>query len=114
MLLTWSYLNLSLFKMAKEQNITLNSLKISGICGRLLCCLSYEYDAYLHEKIDYPDEGAKIKVNDQWYTIVEINILSKKVKLFSHTKESFICLPVELIQYNKNKKEGYVSKKIEF
>ena len=107
-------LNPITIKMAKEQNITLNSLKISGICGRLLCCLSYEYDAYLHEKTDYPDEGAKIKVNDQWYTVVEVNILSKKVKLIYPANESFIYIPVDLIQYNKNKKEGFVSKKIEF
>ena len=107
-------LNPITIKMAKEQNITLNSLKISGICGRLLCCLSYEYDAYLHEKANYPDEGAKIKVNNQWYTVSEVNILSKKIKLFSSINESFIYIPIDLIQYNKNKKEGYVSKKIEF
>jgi cell fate regulator YaaT (PSP1 superfamily) len=107
-------LNPITIKMAKEQNITLNSLKISGICGRLLCCLSYEYDAYLDEKKDYPDEGAKIKVNDQWYSVIEVNILSKKVKLISHANESFICIDADLIQYNKNKKEGIVTKKIEF
>ncbi len=107
-------LNPITIKMAKEQNITLNSLKISGICGRLLCCLSYEYCAYVEEKKEYPEEGAKIKVNDQWYTVAEVNILSKNVKLFSPANESFIYIPVNLIQYNKNKKEGFVSKKIEF
>ncbi len=37
--------------MAKEQNLSLNSMKISGPCGRLLCCLAYEYDFYREEKI---------------------------------------------------------------
>jgi hypothetical protein len=37
-------------KMAKEQNLALNPVKISGICGRLMCCLSYEHDFYQGEK----------------------------------------------------------------
>ncbi len=100
--------------MAKEQNVTLNSLKISGICGRLLCCLSYEYNAYLDEKKNYPEEGAKIKVNNEWYNVTEVNILSKNIKLSSPSNESFFYIPISQIQYNRDKKEGFVTKKIEF
>lgn len=107
-------LNPITIKMAKEQNVTLNSLKISGICGRLLCCLSYEYNAYLDEKKNYPEEGSKIKVNNDWYTVSEVNILSKNIKLSSTTNESFFYIPVCQIQYNKDKKEGFVTKKIDF
>ena len=68
----------------------------------------------MDEKKEYPEEGAKIKVNDQWYTVAEVNILSKNIKLFSPANESFIYIQADLIQYNKNKKEGFVTKKIEF
>lgn len=68
-------------KMAKEQNLSLNSMKISGPCGRLLCCLSYEYDFYCEEKMTYPQEGSKLKIGDELYKVQDINILSKKITL---------------------------------
>ena len=66
-------------KMAKEQNLSLNSMKISGPCGRLLCCLSYEYDFYLEEKQAYPSEGSRIKLGGELFKVTEINILSHKM-----------------------------------
>ena len=68
-------------KMAKDQNLSLNSMKISGPCGRLLCCLSYEHDYYLEERKKYPPEGARIFYEDKPYKVSEINILSKTVKI---------------------------------
>ena len=47
-------------KMAKDQNLSLNSMKISGACGRLLCCLAYEYDFYAEERKKYPNEGSRV------------------------------------------------------
>jgi cell fate regulator YaaT (PSP1 superfamily) len=48
-------------KMAKDQNLPLNPLKISGICGRLMCCLKYEYESY-KDFIDIaPERGIKVK-----------------------------------------------------
>ena len=47
-------------KMAKEQNLPLNPTKISGICGRLMCCLTYEYETYLQLKKDFPKTGKTI------------------------------------------------------
>ncbi len=70
-------------KMAKEQNLSLNSMKISGPCGRLLCCLSYEYDFYREEKRKMPSEGSRLKVRDEMVKISEVNILSKKIYLNS-------------------------------
>ena len=46
-------------KMAKDQNLSLNSMKISGQCGRLLCCLSYEFDWYNEAHKKLPTEGRK-------------------------------------------------------
>ncbi len=47
-------------KMAKEQNLPLNPIKISGLCGRLMCCLTYEFDTYLELKKDFPKCGKTI------------------------------------------------------
>ena len=68
-------------KMAKEQNLSLNSMKISGPCGRLLCCLSYEQDFYVEEKKKFPPEGSRLKIGHDLMKVVEVNILSCKVTL---------------------------------
>ncbi|MDI6785300.1 MAG: stage 0 sporulation family protein [bacterium] len=47
-------------KMAKEQNLILTPSKISGICGRLMCCLAYEYDTYVQLKKDMPSKGVLV------------------------------------------------------
>ncbi len=70
-------------KMAKEQNLSLNSMKISGPCGRLLCCLSYEYDFYREEKKHLPAEGSKIKYQGKLFKVREVNILSKYIRIDS-------------------------------
>ena len=48
-------------KMAKDQNLPLNPLKISGICGRLMCCLNYEYESYKEFVDNAPELGVKVK-----------------------------------------------------
>jgi cell fate regulator YaaT (PSP1 superfamily) len=48
-------------KMAKDQNLPLNPFKISGICGRLMCCLKYEYDSYKEFIEKAPERGIKVK-----------------------------------------------------
>lgn len=103
-------------KMAKEQNITLNSQKISGACGRLLCCLAYEYDTYLQEKKNYPPEGVKIKVNNEMFVIAEINIQTKIAKLVSISEENsrYCFIPISRIKYNSFKRTGYVQGEVEF
>jgi cell fate regulator YaaT (PSP1 superfamily) len=47
-------------KMAKDQNLPLNPLKISGICGRLMCCLKYEYDSYKDFVDEAPEKGLRV------------------------------------------------------
>lgn len=74
-------MNTVTIKMAKEQNLSLNSTKISGPCGRLLCCLAYEYDLYAEEKRKLPAEGSRLKVRQNTMKITEVNILSRKISL---------------------------------
>lgn len=67
-------------KMAKVQNLSLNPTKISGICGRLMCCLKYENDVYLELKKGMPDPGERIKTPDGMAVVVDTNILENKIK----------------------------------
>ncbi|MDR1149420.1 MAG: hypothetical protein LBK66_12400 [Spirochaetaceae bacterium] len=60
-------------KMAKEQNLSLNSMKISGLCGRLLCCLAYEHDVYAEQRRVMPNEGAKIVIGGVTWKVLEVN-----------------------------------------
>jgi cell fate regulator YaaT (PSP1 superfamily) len=74
-------LNAVSIKMAKDQNLSLNSMKISGPCGRLLCCLSYEFQHYRDERRTLPSEGAKIPYDGSVFRVNEINILKSMVRL---------------------------------
>jgi len=62
-------------KMAKEQDIALNPMKTSGLCGRLLCCLGYEYDQYHEMKGKLPDIGQEIITKMGKAKIVGRNIM---------------------------------------
>ncbi|MBN2323159.1 MAG: stage 0 sporulation protein [Spirochaetes bacterium] len=62
-------------KMAKDQNLTLNSSKISGACGRLLCCLAYEHEAYCEIKKRFPHEGSVLEYEGKRALLTEVNIL---------------------------------------
>lgn len=56
-------------KMAKEQDLPLNPTKISGVCNRLLCCLTYEYDTYRSQRRKMPKVGRRLKIGDQVYRV---------------------------------------------
>ncbi len=56
-------------KMAKEQDLPLNPTKISGVCNRLLCCLTYEYDTYRFQRKGMPKVGRKIKIQNEIYRV---------------------------------------------
>ena len=68
-------------RMAKDQNLSLNSTKISGQCGRLLCCLSYEFDWYNEARKNLPSEGIHIYYDGTNFTITEVNPLTNMVKM---------------------------------
>ena len=81
-------------KMAKDQNLTLNSSKISGACGRLLCCLAYEHEAYCEIKNKYPSEGSLLEYEGKLVTLSEINILKMTATLKTKDQIS-IQIPVD-------------------
>ena len=68
-------------KMAKEQNLSLNSGKISGCCGRLMCCLQYEYSTYVEESKKTPPVEATVKTREGVGTVTESNPLAGTIKV---------------------------------
>ena len=68
-------------KMAKEQNISLNPSKISGNCGRLMCCLKYEQEAYEEKLSRLPKIGAIVKTEDGQGEVCSIETLKERIKV---------------------------------
>ena len=69
-------------KMAKEQNLSLNPQKISGVCGRLMCCLINEADTYAYLNSQMPKKGDTVELQDGCLgEIVEVNVLKQTVRV---------------------------------
>jgi len=68
-------------KMAKEQGLQINMSKISGACGRLMCCLKYEQDVYKENMKDLPKHNEMVKYNDEDAKVIGLDILNKKIRL---------------------------------
>ncbi len=77
-------------KMAKEQNISLNPSKISGNCGRLMCCLKYEQNVYEEKLERLPKIGAIVETDDGVGEVVGIEVLKEIIKVkFKEEDETF-------------------------
>jgi cell fate regulator YaaT (PSP1 superfamily) len=83
-------------KMAKTQNLSLNPTKISGACGRLMCCLKYENDTYQALKKGMPDTGDRITTKDGVAVVMDANILMGRVKARSVLEERTSAAPEKL------------------
>ena len=75
---------------AKNQMLAINIPKLSGQCGKLICCLKYEDDAYLQERRKYPELGSKVFLDNQEYTISSVNIISSIIKIENADDVKFI------------------------
>ena len=96
-------------KMAKEQNLSLNPTKISGACGRLMCCLKYEQEAYEELNRITPRVGSLVKTPDGVGNVLEANSLTGilRVKLEKDSEALPILVhrdQVQLLRGGKNKK----------
>jgi len=87
-------------KMAKDQNLPLNPLKISGICGRLMCCLRYEYDNYKDFVALAPERGSQIRCSHGCGMICAIEPLKETVvvELENETRVSLTLSDIEVIR----------------
>lgn len=95
-------------KMAKEQGLQINMSKLSGACGKLMCCLRYEEEAYKENLKYLPKVGATVKIKGEKEEgkVVSIDILGKRVKVkFGKDKEDerFETYDAKMIIHNKNK-----------
>ncbi len=77
---------------AKNQMLSLNIPKLSGHCGKLICCLLYEDDAYTELKKDFPKIGETFKKGETIYKVTGINVLSRMVKIESEEEINSVSL----------------------
>lgn len=89
-------------KMVKEQGLALNPTKISGICGRLLCCLSYEYEMYLDYKRELPKVGETVEYMGEEAKVVKQNPILKQVAIQLEDGRE-LNVPVERIKRREGK-----------
>jgi len=91
-------------KMAKEQNLSLNPTKISGVCGRLMCCLKYEEDHYEATRRRMPRIGRDVVTPDGVGTVVDLNILKETVRVRIPKGDSYEQkdYPLESVQRTQN------------
>lgn len=98
-------------RMAKDQNYSLNSMKVSGPCGRLLCCLSYEHQHYQEERRRYPREGSLVEFEEMVFKVQEINILSGQVRI-SSPEGGWHTIPICAMQRRSGKGGGGGSRRV--
>ncbi len=99
-------------KMAKEQNLSLNPTKISGVCGRLMCCLKYEDDNYVQTRKRMPKLGKDVETPEGFGTVIDLNILKETVTVRIHRDDSneVQTFPLESIVWFKMDRDGSRSK----
>ncbi|SHK17248.1 PSP1 domain-containing protein [Paramaledivibacter caminithermalis] len=104
-------------KMAKEQNLSLNPTKISGICGRLMCCLRYEHESYTHLRKGLPNQGEKIITSEGPAIVIDNNVLLESVKvrlIISEDEDNQVLeLSDDIYIFHKNEIERIDKDKIE-
>ena len=101
-------------KMAKTQNLSLNPTKISGTCGRLMCCLKYEQEAYEDAVKRCPKQESFVETPDGVGTVSGVNLLREQVKVrLEDSQEPPKCYhncEVCVVRSGKGKRpEGYVA-----
>lgn len=96
-------------KMAKEQNFSLNSAKVSGACGRLMCCLRYEHEVYENALRITPPTGSTVETADGVGVVVETRPLAEqiKVRLNDKNKEDvrvYSCADIKVLKVGNGKR----------
>ena len=90
---------------AKNQMLAINIPKLSGQCGKLICCLKYEDDCYTEERKKYPELGSRFFIDKVEYTVTGVNILSSVVKIESEDDVKFLPFEdfVKQTRFRKNR-----------
>lgn len=82
-------------KMAKDQNLSLNPTKISGACGRLMCCLKFENAEYERLRKCLPDVGHKRNFPDGFGQVISVNVLGEKIRVSLKDEERIVEYKLE-------------------
>jgi len=90
--------------MAKNQLLALNIQKLSGQCGKLVCCLKYEDEYYTKLKEGLPKLGQRVTYNHQEYKVTSLNVLSRMIKL-DNKEESLLLTIDEFLKKDKKSHE---------
>jgi cell fate regulator YaaT (PSP1 superfamily) len=98
-------------KMAKEQDLPLNPAKISGLCNRLLCCLTYEYETYRHKRKQMPKVGKRVKIAQEQYLVKRQIPLQDLLVVENSEGDEVILTPEQWQGFENVKKEGSERKK---
>ncbi len=101
-------------KMAKTQNLSLNPAKISGTCGRLMCCLKYEQNAYEDAVKRCPKQDSFVETPDGVGTVTNVNLLREQVKVSledsTDAPKCYSACEICVVRSGKGKRpEGYVA-----
>ncbi|ABR31335.1 hypothetical protein SU69_07570 [Thermosipho melanesiensis] len=88
-------------KHAKRQQMMINTAKITGPCGRLLCCLKFEYDFYIDALRNIPDEGSTILYEGKEAKVITVNVFLSRVTIYTKDGET-IALPFEYFRSGKD------------
>jgi len=96
---------------AKVQQLTSNVTKLSGYCGRLKCCLLYEYDVYSEEAKRFPRIGAIMTIDSSQYKLVKFDIFKQTLTFFDETNHIFKTFTLE--EVNKYASENKIIEPID-
>lgn len=92
-------------KMAKNQNLSLNPVKISGNCGKLLCCINYENDVYTELRRNAPDVGDIVSTEKGEAKVLTCDVINKSLKVKYLPDEGFGFLKFEDVKVIRSKKD---------
>jgi hypothetical protein len=87
--------------MAKDQDLPLNPSKISGVCGRLLCCLSYEHEQYLEIKAELPQRGDWVQTSEGPGEVIAVNVVKENVTVQLGDGNTIDCTAREISDVRK-------------
>lgn len=90
--------------MAKNQMLAINIEKISGACGRLMCCLKYEDEIYSLEKERFPKIGSHVKYQDKDVKVTGLSVINDLVKI--ETNNGIVFVGLDEIKFDKNNHAG--------
>lgn len=90
--------------MAKNQMLAINIEKISGACGRLMCCLKYEDEIYSLEKERFPKIGSHVKYQDKDVKVIGLNVINDLVKI--EINNGIVFVGLDEIKFDKNNHAG--------